>query len=453
MLVDVPARSTGSLVRSRYRGGSVNSLSALVSPYVGIARSLDEVLAGTADPPLPTFSCETVDDERLLGSPLTPIGGVCGIGLHRDAAIGAALGETAERYSLCHIEPERLIRKRARELAAAVTPSRFGLFASDQYARPSFPFVPFDEAVEVPWVDAWDLHSGELAWLPAELVFLADPIEEGELRTSYSTSSGAACAPSLDAAVLKGLLELLERDAFMIAWASRLSLPLLDWREHAGLAAIDRRYFAVTGLDYAAVDLSIFHGVPSVLAVVRAPRGESAAVGVGAGTAATIEEAWWKALSEAFACRAAAARLARLGRGNHLEADASNVSSFLDHILFYADHERAERTRFLDASTQRVDVHDVPPLPGTPSEGIEAVLSCIAAAGSSAYAVEATAPDIASLGVRVVKTVAPELCMLDVVHSARFLGNPRLRTVPAQLGLRPAELAFGDLNPDPHPFP
>jgi ribosomal protein S12 methylthiotransferase accessory factor len=431
----------------------VNSLSALVSPYVGIARSLDEVLAGTADPPLPTFSCEIVDDDRLIGSPLTPIGGVCGIGLDRDAAIGAALGETAERYSLCHIERGRTIRRRARDLAGAVAPSRFGLFAPDQYARPGFPFVPFDDAVEVPWVDAWDLQSGDLSWLPAELVFLADPIAEGESRTSYATSSGAACAPGLDAAVFKGLLELLERDAFMIAWTSRLSLPLLDWREHAGLAAIDRRYFAATGLDYAAVDLSIFHGVPSVLAVVRAPHGQSAAVGVGAGTAATVEDAWWKALSEAFACRAAAARLARIGRGGHLAADASNVSSFLDHILFYADDDRAERTRFLDSSPERVGVHDIPPLPGSLAERIETVLSRIAAAGSSAYAVEVTAPDIASLGVRVVKTLAPELCMLDVVHSARFLGNPRLRTVPARLGLRPAEIAFGDLNPDPHPFP
>jgi ribosomal protein S12 methylthiotransferase accessory factor len=431
----------------------MTGLAALVSPYVGIARSLDEVLAGTADPPLPTFSCETVDDERLLGSPLEAIGGVCGIGLDRDAAVGAALGETAERYSLCHVAPERLLRRRAAELPGAVPPARFGLFTRAQYAERGFPFAPFDDSVEVPWVDGWDLRSGDLAWLPAELVFLGDPIEPGEGRVAYATSSGAACAPSLDAAVLKGLLELLERDAFMITWACRLSLPLLDWQGHEQLEALDRRYFARTGLEYAAIDLSRFHHVPSVLAVVRAPRGQTGAVGIGAGTAATIEQAWWKALSEAFACRSAAARLALLGRGDHLLADGSNVRSFADHILFYADHDRAERTRFLDASSDRIHVRAIAALPVGLPERIGAVLTELDAAGSSAYAVEATAPDVAALGVRVVKTVAPELCMLDVVQRARFLGNPRLRRAPAQLGLLPQELPPDLLNSDPHPFP
>jgi ribosomal protein S12 methylthiotransferase accessory factor len=43
--------------------------------------------------------------------------------------------------------------------------------------------------------------------------------------------------------------------------------------------------------------------------------------------------------------------------------------------------------------------------------------------------------------------------MLDVLQRARFLGNPRLRTVPAQLGYRARPLSVDDLNPDPHPFP
>jgi ribosomal protein S12 methylthiotransferase accessory factor len=431
----------------------VTALAALVSPYVGVVRSLDELLAGTADSPLPIFSCDLVDDERLLGSPLGAMGGVCGIGLDREAAIGAALGETAERYSLCHIAPDRLLRCAAAELPGAVDPSRFGLFAPDQLASEGFPFVRFDELVPVPWVDGWELRSGELAWLPAELVFLADPVAPGGHRIGYATSSGAACAPTLDEAVARGLLELLERDVFMLAWSARLSLPLLDWQSSPRLRDLDSRYFACTGLEYAAVDLSSVHGVPSVLGVARAPRGEAGALGVGAGTAGTIEEAWWKALSEAFACRAAAGRLALLGRGAQLRPDGLDVRSFGDHIVFYADHDRAERTRFLDAARERVDVAAVEPLPGDLADRIDVLLDRIEAAGSSAYAVEATAPDVAALGVRVVKTVAPGLCMLDVLQRARFLGNPRLRTVPAQLGYRNGPLSVDDINPDPHPFP
>ena len=71
----------------------------------------------------------------------------------------------------------------------------------------------------------------------------------------------------------------------------------------------------------------------------------------------------------------------------------------------------------------------------------------------SAYAVDVTSPDVESLGLRVVRVVAPELCALDVAHSARFLGCPRLYTAAFEAGLAPRVLEPADLNDDPHPFP
>jgi ribosomal protein S12 methylthiotransferase accessory factor len=431
----------------------MTGLDALVSPYVGVLRSLDELLAGTADPPLPMYLSDPVDDPSLLGAPLDAIAGACGIGLDHASAVSAALGETGERYSLSCVPRQRIVRSTAAALAGSVAPGRFGLFRRHEYAAPGFPFVPFTDETPVRWIDGWDVRTGDLAWLPAELVFVGDCVEPGEGRIGYATSSGAACAPTLDGAVLKGLFELLERDAFMIVWSSRLSLPLLDWSGDPRIDELDRRYFAPTGLDYATVDLSAFHGVPSVLGVVRAPRTEYGALGVGAGTAATIGEAWWKALSEAFACRAAAARLAMLGRGATVPDDPRHVQSFEDHILYYAAHENADRAAFLTASVERVDVRELPSLAGDMPAQIESLLDRVEACSSSAYAVDVTAPDIASLGVRVVKTVAPELCMLDVPHGARFLGNRRLLIAAAQCGLRARELTPDEINPDPHPFP
>jgi ribosomal protein S12 methylthiotransferase accessory factor len=430
----------------------MSALAELVSPYVGVLRSLDELLVGPADARLPLYTCDPALDDRLLGAPLA-VGGVCGLGLDRESAIGAALGEAAERYSLSYLPEERVVRRCARELAGAVDPARFGLFCDADLARPGFPFVRFDADTLVPWVDGWELATGELAWLPAELVALADPIEPGGARIGYATSSGSACAPTIDEAVVRGLFELLERDAFMLLWAGRLSLPLLDWSACPELVELDRRAFAPSGLRYAAVDLSAFHGVPSVLGVVRAPGSEPAVLGVGAGTATTIERAWWKALSEAFAGRSATCRLALLGHGDGLADDAADVTTFDDHIVFYADEGRAARTSFLDASPERRDVRAVTPLTGGAAEVVARLCERIAAAGSSAYAVELTAPDVAELGVHVVKTVVPELCMLDVAHGARFRGNPRLLGAAYALGLAARPLDLDELNPDPHPFP
>jgi ribosomal protein S12 methylthiotransferase accessory factor len=371
------------------------------------------------------------------------------MGLDHEHARAAALGEAVERYSLSFVPHERIVVATAAELGpCAVTPERFGLFSPEQYAHPRFPFTPFTSDTETAWIDGWNVATGEPAWLPAELVFLADASAPGTARIGYATSSGAACAANEVEATVRGLLELCERDAFMIVWSARLSLPLLDWSQNPALVELERRYFAPSGLRYSAVDLSCVHGLPSVLGVVRAPESEPAVVGVGAGTEATVEAAWWKALAEAFGTRTAARHRRLTGEGAALDPSGRNVLTVDDHILVHTAPGRDGPTAFLDGSSIRVPVGDVEPLPAPPEERLEVLTRTIATAGSAAYAVDVTAPDVRTLGLRVIKTVAPELCALDVPHPARFVGAIRLETVPEALG-------FGrrERNPDPHPFP
>ena len=276
-----------------------------------------------------------------------------------------------------------------------------------------------------------ELPSGQPAYLPAELVFLGPAGIPGERPVAYATSSGLACGESVDDTLQRGLCEVLERDAFMIVWANRLSLPILD---ESQFDPWDSSLLACAGLQHAAVDLSVFHRFPVVLGVVRAPAPFPGAVGVGAAAAPTVERAWWKALSEAFACRAAGAKLELLeGRATA----ASPVATFEDHIRRYAAHELAPATAFLDASAAVNAAEAVPALEGdTAPEWIDALCRRVCAAGSTAYAVDVTAPDVSALGLTVTRVIAPELCRLDVPHDARFLGGRRLYETATRLGLR-----------------
>jgi ribosomal protein S12 methylthiotransferase accessory factor len=186
-----------------------------------------------------------------------------------------------------------------------------------------------------------------------------------------------------------------------------------------------------------------------VLGVVRAPRGFPGALGVGAGTASTIERALFKALAEAFASRSAGAKLQLLEPGAYGPL-GEGVQSFEDHIRYYADEGRAEAAAFLDLSTARTPASAVRALP---PDRIAALCDRVAAAGASAYSVDVTSPDVRGLGLVVTKVVAPELCALDAAHGARFLGGRRLYETAAALGLRSGVLAAADVNPYPHPFP
>jgi ribosomal protein S12 methylthiotransferase accessory factor len=387
----------------------------------------------------------------LLDSPLDHLAGIGGTGRTRAEAAAAAVGEALERYSATYVPHDRIVVASALDLGDdAVDPQRFALFSEGQYRTRGFPFERFTSSSIVPWVPGWSIGDGREAWLPAELVFLGDLLPSSP-RIGYATSSGTACSASRNDALARSLCELLERDAFMIVWANRLSLPMLDTSTDGRLSVLDTRLFAPTGLTYSAIDLSRFHGLPSVLGVVRAPESVPGAVGVGAGTAPTLQRAWWKALAEAFSARSAGAKLALLGQSAD---DPAGVTTFEGHVLHYADHARAQATAFLDSSEERVAASAVPELRDTGPAGQVAELAArVEAAGASAYAVDVTSPDVRALGLVVIKAVAPELCALDVAHAARFLGGSRLYHEAVRLGLSSKPLTESEVNPDPHPFP
>jgi len=406
-------------------------LESLVSPYVGVVRGVQEVLAGPQDVRLATMWCETAHHG------FQHTGG--GSGTTAREARARAIGEAVERYSACFADPDRLVVATARELGpTAVDPARFALFSATQYERPGFPYVPLTPDTELAWIDARSLPDGEPAWLPAQLVHLA-PVRD-EPPICRATSSGLACHTSSETAILTALLELLERDAFMITWNARLSWPRLEWAGNTVIEEFARTRLHPTGVHVHAIDLSAVWEVPCVLGVARSTVPDDAPVGVGAAAAATVERAVAKALDEAVRVRSWAHALRRLG----VPAPAE-IHDFDDHIRFYAEPRNASRTHFLDASPARRNVRDVPTLE---HPHIDVLCARLARRSASAYAVDVTSPDVRDAGLTVMRVVAPELCPLDVEHDARLLGCRRLYDEPVRLG-------FGKrgVNPDPHPFP
>jgi ribosomal protein S12 methylthiotransferase accessory factor len=428
-------------------------LRSFVSPVTGVVRGLSETLAASDELRLVSIGCELADGLPTIGTPLESYTG--SEHWSRDAAEAAAIGEALERYSGSYIPEQRIVVASAVEIGdAAVDPERFALFSEEQYARSGFPFRRFRRDTVVGWVEGFSVPEGRRAYLPAQLVFM--PWERrapDEARIGHATSSGLACAATLEEAILTGLLELVERDAFMLAWHNRLSLPLLDWSADDELARLDSRYFAPSRLRYAAVDLSVFLGVPTVLGVVHGPPGCLGALGVGAASAPRVGDAWRKALAEAFSVRRWVSDRA-LEEPERLGRPATTIQAFDDHTLYYADEEQAQRAAFLDSAGERRETADVAPLEGeNVLELIEAVCHRLAANGVSAYVVDVTSPDVAAAGLSVVHVLAPELCQLDVVEGARFLGGRRLYEAAFAAGLVPRMLEPADLNPDPHPFP
>lgn len=63
--------------------------------------------------------------------------------------------------------------------------------------------------------------------VPQWLAYYSSPCRQGFV---YETSNGCALGGSLEEAVLYGMLEVVERDSFLLTWYAQLPLPRLDPR-------------------------------------------------------------------------------------------------------------------------------------------------------------------------------------------------------------------------------
>jgi len=426
-------------------------LDEAVSPLVGLVTGVTSRTSGTDEARLPNASCVSASIGRFHVGALPPSGD----GAHPDArrARAAAIGEAVERYSALVVPTEELIRTTARALGdEAVRPARFALFHPTQHADPAFGFVPFTEDTETLFVSARALTDGQRAYVPAELAYLCPPVGDRP-RIGYVTSSGLACAATFAEAVLTALLELVERDAVMLAWKCGLSLPLLEWDDDDALVELEQRFFEVPGLSYSVLDGSSFLDVPVAIGVLRGGPETPPALSVGAGCTPRPKDAWLKAMTECFGVRSwLIVDAARNPERPLLAPD--EVTTFDDHMAFFASERRARLAKFLDASPVRRSIAEVEEIHGaTPTEQIHAVCARLARHGITAYAVDVTAPDVRQLGLSVARVVAPELCALDVIHTARYQGGTRLYDAPHEAGFHASPREITGLVDLPHPFP
>lgn len=111
------------------------------------------------------------------------------------------------------------------DIAGAMVPSAIAAYAPQQYACKGFPFAPFSPDKRYVWIEATDARTGGLARIPAEYVFAARCLPESiraNLLTNVSTS-GVAAWTDPQRALQLGVLELIERDAFLRHWIARRS--------------------------------------------------------------------------------------------------------------------------------------------------------------------------------------------------------------------------------------
>lgn len=363
-------------------------------------------------------------------------------------SLRVGLIEGIERICCATPDPAALVREVPTGIRT-IEPADFGL-------APALWRIP--DPVITEWTIGTDLVTGAAAALPTRCVFyeaqIADPVYVQD------SSNGCAAGGSDEEAQLFGLLEVIERDAFLLAWYADLPLRAIDPDTVAD--AQSRAYLQrlrLLGRTVRFLDATVGIGVPTVIAVCDTASG---GLCFGAGSHPDPERALQSALVEvASDFQVIEDHLHR--RRDELEAmltDRSAVRAVEDHADLYG-HPRA---RSLLTGWARGDVAECVPLhelrrderAGTSvASDLSGVVDAVAAAGFSPIAVDVASSLSRRHRVSCAKVVVPGLLPLDFGWSQqRALDMPRLREQAAQwLHTRTGTAQPARIHPHPHPFP
>lgn len=421
----------------------------LVNTKYGLIQTLQTHFPYPGEPPIYTAKVRLSDHSEQFGLAPRRVGG-SGAALDETRARLSALCECIERYCLNATKTDVIVDcyTNLSQSFTALSPDQCPLFHSEQY--PAVGYSPFTSQTNIAWTWAIHLPQGTPILVPADFVYLRYPTTPEVNRLMSMISTGAACGSSAADAIVRGIYEIVERDALMLMWLNQHPCPrlLVDPASHLG--QFMHRYLRLTNMTAHLFWLTNDLQIPACMAVLIEGKPGDQRLFVGLSAHLNPEQAATKALLEAFEVRLS---IFDMDESKELLAAPQNITSIHKHAIYYIQQDRTHLLDFLLNTPHTIPLASIPDKSaGVPETDLQTCLEYCRIAKQAVFAVDLTKEDIYPTGLRVVRVIMPGMQQLTTNHNHPFLGNPRLFNVPVHLGWRDTPLAYTEINQNPHPF-
>jgi ribosomal protein S12 methylthiotransferase accessory factor len=372
-----------------------------------------------------------------------------------DPALAArrSVFEMLERVWSAFVPHERLRAAPHAELGSrALDPRSFALLSADERAATHGRFVPYRSDLKLDWIAAQRIgDSGALTdvLLPALFVFPGFGVRHPAQRFVPMLSTGLAAASRYDDALLGGICEVVERDAFAVAWLLRLPPPRIELSSRmmppAATETVEK--LRADGFTVDFFDLTRDIELPVALAAIQSRESDDdGAVALGLGCHPRPVEALSKALREVmlflthfydFPGGTGLARKATAPRGPNGRMEA--LSFFLNCG---------------DVSARRWEEGpEDDPLSGQMPLLLLRAIDSVTKAGHDILMCDLT-PTVADedRGFVLLRALIPGLQPHLYEPDCWRLASPRLTAVAEQLGWKPEKLTPAKVQREPNPF-
>ena len=374
--------------------------------------------------------------------------------------------EMLERYAsiVPHTKPE--LAGSFRELVNAgyrmISPEQLSMNTVNDEVKEQYGFDTFSEDKSYRWRRVVNLADGLDYYLPEQVMYYDAQMVSGEKRFMYETSNGCAMGGTYEEAVVYAMLELVERDAFLMHWYNRIAPKQLDISGVKNDYLRDVvRYMTCIGYEIRVMDITMETGIPAiwVAAIDRNYHGKMKCYNA-AGAHINPEKALEGALVEVATSIGIYDRMIRSGRLDEqlekLKRHPEAVIGIEDHVFFYALEENFHNIEPYYLNEQKVDFTErFRDWYGREDRTftLEQFAERFRKYHRDIYVGVLESKVNRELGLWCVKAVVPSMLTMTFGVKNQRLNLDRIRKGAVAAGIADREIPEEEINVTPHPFP
>jgi ribosomal protein S12 methylthiotransferase accessory factor len=434
--------------------------SRLVSSKVGIIRAIGTGISRAQDPVSLALGALAPDLANV--SDIMNANKAGGGGEDIETALASTIGEAVERYCMLFYDRAEMVYGSYREIGDdAVHPDLMRLYSREQVERrgPDVKLAYFDEDSKIYWAWGHSLTTGKPRLVPASQVYMEYHWEEDEAPIGRNASSGLAAGTTLEEAILTGLFEVVERDAYTVCWLHRKVRGRINFDDVELQHTLKNSFhYGHPKVDIQIYDITLDIPIPSIFGAMRRPTEFGPVLCVSSVTRLRPRDAIRKCLREIGQGLSYLRFLKHQLRDWEPEPDFSNLAVFDHHCTTYTKRPElvAPAMAPFDAVTKEINFSEIPDRStGRVLSDIELSVEMLKQAGYEVIVCDITSPDIRDVGLHVVRVLIPGLVPLHGNHVYQYHGVKRLHDIPRIMGWDQEDGwdPKAGFNPMPHPFP
>jgi ribosomal protein S12 methylthiotransferase accessory factor len=212
------------------------------------------------------------------------------------------LGEIIERYCVsCENKKELIWGSYDTFKNKAINPKKF-IFFNFNKISPFFPTYK-NEKQKLYWTECIDLVTKEKRLIPAQCIYLIHQFRKNEPRITFPVSTGTAFHFDFKKALTSAILEVVERDAFMTHYLTKLPGTVIEISQKEKFLYKIVKKIERYNLKLILIDISTEFPVWTILGIIIDESGIGPAISVGAKSHFNLKEAITCAIEECIQSR------------------------------------------------------------------------------------------------------------------------------------------------------